>query len=111
MHKRKQRASLLSFVWMNVDEEGGFCSFISGAQQTRMYKRTQHARLSSGWMNVDEEGGFCSFISGAQQTRMYKRTQHARLSSGWMNRDEDELLFVGFECSTDNAQEKTTCKA
>jgi hypothetical protein len=77
MHKRKQRASLLSFVWMNVDEEGGFCSFISGAQQTRMYKRTQHARLSSGWMN----------------------------------RDEDELLFVGFECSTDNAQEKTTCKA
>jgi hypothetical protein len=46
---------------------------------------------------------------------MYKRTQHASLlSSGWMNRDEDELLFVGFGCSTDlDAQEKTTniCKA
>jgi hypothetical protein len=59
---------------MNVDEEGGgFCSFISGAEQTRMYKRTQHASLlSSGWMNRDEDkllfvGFGCSTDLDAQE--------------------------------------------
>jgi hypothetical protein len=51
----------------------GVLFVLLGAQQTRMYKRTQHASvLSSGWMNVDEDGvlfvGFgCSTDQNAQE--------------------------------------------
>jgi hypothetical protein len=36
--KKKQHARLIS-GWMNGDEDEGFCSFLLGAQQTRMHKR------------------------------------------------------------------------
>ncbi len=57
MHQRKQHASLLSFGWMNVDEDGGSVRFfwvLNRPECTR--KNNMQGLVQDGWMNVMTRG-------------------------------------------------------